>query len=791
MGRRKKKLGSGDAFFALVLVVLAIFAAIPKIVWISIGCIVVVLLPFYLYGKYKKSKPPAIFNDKNSHIGGTAKKSVSMNQAKQPSHFVDDDGLVSISTTSASSDSTFRIPSAPKGFGATTWIPRGQSLKVSGVTIPDGMIYVGKSLKTPSGVNDPCLIDPSKSVSSRGNYTESQMGYWPSYSDISSTARRSYLNWLADGRRDPEAEIGYVFLFFYGLERRAIIDATNDTEAKTDWPIIAEEIRRLLDIYGEKSNSFRHYASELLNWVSLADSPDKLYEKPIPTFPKTFELPLYLRLALGQAAIDGIPISAQLALTWTKLEPSISLRTPAIRCAEQFDKLFQLRYTDTFGSGFVLPRNRTKLKLVYRPASAGFRGYDDIKLTFGETPDVTALTVPLKKLQQIMEVTTKELEPYSRYLGKHNNAETSLEALLQLPMELWPEDAQKNLQAIKTRVDSDMVIMSFQELLSTLGANSILTRDKTLMLGRALEAINIGIEPNMLGGAKLPKPTDSLVLFSMRSDHLDTLETPAYQAALLTIQLASAVAVADGEFSASELNHLSDEVRSWSHLLPNHISRLLAHLRLLVTEPVSLTSLKKKLEPLDVSTRESIAAFMATVAQSDGTVAPDEVKILEKVYKVLGVDTNKVFSDIHAVASGTKLTVAKATAIEESGFKLDSSRIASLQQDTERVSKLLANIFNDEEGVAIQLPEIVVETELISDGILGLDAAHTAFARMLLSRPEWSREELLDLAADLDLMLDGALEHINEAAFNTHDIPFTEGDDLIEVNPEILEKIEA
>ena len=39
-------------------------------------------------------------------------------------------------------------------------------------------------------------------------------------------------------------------------------------------------------------------------------------------------------------------------------------------------------------------------------------------------------------------------------------------------------------------------------------------------------------------------------------------------------------------------------------------------------------------------------------------------------------------------------------------------------------------------------------------------------------------------------MLDGALEHINEAAFDNYDIPFTEGDDLIEVNAEILEKID-
>ena len=62
---------------------------------------------------------------------------------------------------------------------------------------------------------------------------------------------------------------------------------------------------------------------------------------------------------------------------------------------------------------------------------------------------------------------------------------------------------------------------------------------------------------------------------------------------------------------------------------------------------------------------------------------------------------------------------------------------------------------------------------------------------MLLSRPEWSREELLDVAADLDLMLDGALERINEAAFDTHDMAFLEGEDPVTVNSEILEKIEA
>ncbi|MNT30479.1 hypothetical protein D3C72_1662750 [compost metagenome] len=112
------------------------------------------------------------------------------------------------------------------------------------------------------------------------------------------------------------------------------------------------------------------------------------------------------------------------------------------------------------------------------------------------------------------------------------------------------------------------------------------------------------------------------------------------------------------------------------------------------------------------------------------------------------------------------------------------------------MSALLADIFKEESqqptvpAANPEIPPPEAETPATT-GLLGLDEAHSAFARMLLSRPQWSREELLDVSSDLDLMLDGAVEHINEVSFDTHDIPFTEGDDPIDVNPEILEKLEA
>lgn len=795
---RRRKSGSGGVLGAVVIGALVLIASVPKEVWIWVGVLVVVAVAIYLYSQSKKSQASATVeqDEPARRVAATPERSVprtpSRSSTSTPRRFVEDDVPVGVAPAPPIA-SGFRVPAAPKGFGAATWIPAGQSVEVAGTTVSGGLVYVGTSLKVPNGANDPCLIDPSKSVAARGDYTERQMGYWPSYSEISATARRAYLNWLAGGRKDPEADVGYVFIFFYGLERRAILDAAKDDAAKADWPVIADELRRLLGIYGDKSGSFRSYASSLLDWVSLAEHPEQAYLRPVPSFPKTYELPLYIRVALGQAAVDKAPVPAELALAWAKLDPTSYLRTPATRCGEEFDKLFVRKYQETFGEGMVLPKNRTKLKLVHRPASAGFRGYDELRLTFGDTPDVTVLTAPITKLRQVVEAATKELEPFSRFVGKNPDARHALEGLLQLPATLWPEGAQRALQSLKARMGSGMVAMSFQDLLSSLDAKSTLTKDKTLALARALESMNMGIEPDVLGGAKLPKSDEKVVLFAVPPGEATSRSTPTYQAAALTLQLASAVATADGEFSVKEMGHLREQVQSWTQLTPNHIRRLLAHLRLLMTAPVSLAALKKKLEPLDTGAKETIAAFMATVAQSDGEVAPAEVKMLEKVYKALGVEPKKVFSDVHAVASGAKPSAATTAKVEETGFRLDPARIAALQQDTAAVSALLANIFKEEEAVAPPAPEPDVEVEAAKppEGILGLDEAHTALARMMLSRPEWSREELLDVAADLELMLDGALEHINEAAFDTHDMPFFEGENPVTVNTEILEKVEA
>lgn len=803
-----KKSGGGGVGLILLIGAIALLASIPKVVWITLAVVAAIGAAVYVFSqnksKNKKEKPwtstplPSVALSQASPMAEPRKATVAEREAatvQEPVTVYRD----------PPAPRNRKIPPPPAGYGAATWIPAGQPVTIADTVIPGGLVYVGTTLRTPSGRPDPALIDPSKKVAARGEYADRHfMNYWPSYSDISPEARRAYLQWLAGGRQDPTADIGYVFLFFYGLERRVILDGSGEGEeakaAQADRPAIAQELRRLLDIYGSQSGSFQRYATDLLTVVELNTYSDKLYALPLPEFPDSYELPLYLRLALGQCAMNGVPVPAPLALAWVRRDPNIYKRTPATRCANQFEKLFHERYVALLNGGLVLSKNKTKLKFIYRAASAALAEYGEIKATFGDTPDVTVLTGPVKKLQEVVDVVTSELDAYSRFLGRSPEAAESLEGLLLLPANLWPSDARRKLDALLARIAGGMVTMQLQEVAACLGTAQRLERATVTGLARALGGLQVGMEPDVLNGARTPKPEETVVLFSVPQGESASCSSAPYQSAALTVQLALAVALADGELGAEEFKHLRQNIDGWTHLTAAHQQRLRAHMRYLMAVPPSLTALKKKLEPLAAPAKEAIAKFMVTVAQADGVVSPAEIKMLEKVYKVLGVDPQKVFGDVHAAAATPTGTPSAQTASTvtprpaTTGFQLDAARIAALQHDTDKVSALLSNIFTEEPVEAqppvpavAAVPEPEAHLPDAPFGLQGLDAAHTAFVHQLLSRPQWTREELLDLASDLDLMLDGALERVNEAAFDAHDGPLTEGDDPITINRDLLE----
>ena len=167
--------------------------------------------------------------------------------------------------------------------GDAVWVPAGQLVRIGGCPISGGLIYVGRELAAVTGGGpDPALIDPGLGIDHQvADYTRANMGYWPSYSTIAPACRAAYLQWLADGRHAPQAYIGYVFLYFYGLERRLLVDAQQSAAARSEREMLATEVRRLIGIYGT-NGSFRGYAEGLLAFVTADDAQRRYLSSPPP-----------------------------------------------------------------------------------------------------------------------------------------------------------------------------------------------------------------------------------------------------------------------------------------------------------------------------------------------------------------------------------------------------------------------------------------------------------------------------------------------------------------------------
>ncbi len=797
---RKNSTGSGLIVGAALII--GLLASIPKEIWIGLIVLAIVVWIVLKFTTTKDARQDSASLSKPAPIqvwGATPTRSaapqaaVSSRSAKQPEAF----SSVTVTVSGAHGSNEYRIPTPPAGTQEKArWIPGGETITIAGITVSGGMIYVGTGLKSGYYDADPALINTGLKVSITDvDISLALTDYWPSYSSISPDARKGYLQWLSSGRKAPQANIGYVFLFFYGLERRVLLEASTEAGAKADIPAIAAEVQRLLNIYGS-NYSFRNYASQFLSYIAFDEISEKAYLWPPPVITEySFVLPLSLRVGLGQLAVDKKPVPTDWALAWALSDPNISRRTAATRCADLFASLFKQKYAEVHGKGFILKVNRTKLKIGYTPASAGLRSLDFTR-TIVDLPDVSAVKTPVAKLQELVNECTTALDPYSRYIGRHPDKAQALEGLLQLPAELWPAPIRVELDDLKKRVGDGLILMSFGELSGRLKSAGGLTRDKVLGLARALESLHLGMEPDVLAGAKTPKAEEKIALFATHPEDGAVRAGPAYSAAAVTLDLACVAALADGEASAHELLHISMQVDSWAHLSEAHRKRLKAHLRLGVDQPATLASLKKKLEPLPADAKRSIVRFLAHLTQADGKVTPEEVKFLERVYKMLGIEVQEVYSDLHVQATtGASVTApaidASVAPAEPSGFTLDVERIAQLQKETEAVSALLANVFAEEAPAEAAVDEAASAEEApeMASGVLGLDHDHSAFLRRLIGRHVWSRDELADMAADMELMLDGALEHINETMLDSFEAPLAEGDDPIEINQELLEKL--
>ncbi|WP_395715134.1 TerB N-terminal domain-containing protein [Reyranella sp.] len=694
---------------------------------------------------------------------------------------------------------SFSIPTppSPKEQSDRCWVGAGRSLTIAGYELRGGLLYVGKELRRhdSAGVEN-CLINPSLSVVDPTGTTP-EVPYYPSYSALEARARGGYLQWLASGRSHPDADIGYVFLYFYGLERRLMLD-----QAMDEYGVLVAEVERLHRIY-HKNYSVNRYARLLLDAARLMRSDRRSYDDDVPIGQQDYELPFSVRLAVGQLLAEGKPIPWSWMYAWTWNDPQTNLRTVHRRADKELKELFRIRFSEKYPDGFRLNAPKARLRWTYRAASGSF--LVDLESRLGNLPDVANLTSPTNKMRVILDACAEELEGYSRFLGRRPDGRGTLQALSLLPPELVHTSEGAEVTKFREWLDAQLAngpaLVDGSELVTHLAAGASYGKTSIRVCIEMLRSFNVAVMPNPRVSLQLPKVGQPFVLYRCEDEEIPESEVPAFRLASLALTFGAFVAHSDSALSPEEGRQLASLADSAPGLSERGRLDLGAHLRWLQAVPAEPGALRSKLSAVSAEDRHRLGLVALSAASADLSVHPEEIKALQRIYKVLGLNEDTVLSDLHSVMATPapeRLTAIPIAPVMAPGYsfpakpgrgpaagdiRLDPERLKHIGESTRRVSEVLSRVFTEEDEAAIEvrLPSEAEDVSAVSvpdteqlTTFEDLDARFKSFLAELITRPAWSRSELDQLARSHELMTDGALEAINEWAFDHH------GDALVE-----------
>jgi len=128
------------------------------------------------------------------------------------------------------------------------------------------------------------------------------------------------------------------------------------------------------------------------------------------------------------------------------------------------------------------------------------------------------------------------------------------------------------------------------------------------------------------------------------------------------------------------------------------------------------------------------------------------------------------------------------------GVVLDSAAIQRKMQQSSEISSILTAIFTEPEEPApptmpVNSPAPPAEETSVKQ-VQGLDRAHSALFAAVVQRPSWSSVDFEALCEKHNLMPAGAIDTLNEAAYDIAGEPLLEGDDDIAVNSYALEEMQ-
>jgi TerB-C domain len=268
----------------------------------------------------------------------------------------------------------------------------------------------------------------------------------------------------------------------------------------------------------------------------------------------------------------------------------------------------------------------------------------------------------------------------------------------------------------------------------------------------------------------------------------------AYSTAALVLSLAVVVRAAGQAGTKNEDEAFAQEISALFHLSEAESLRLRARGRWLSATGANLHSVRKPLSVLPLEMRETIGVLLVKFAHATGQISPPQIDLLLQVYRLLRLNPEEFFSAAHARATKSApldytqslqshATVPNASPrTVSSDTTLDWDKVRLMAVESDRVSVLLREVFAEQDQPG-------ASEAIAKQNAFGLDQPHARFLERILSKESWSRADLALLAAECHVLIEGAIDTLNDLALDRYGDLLLEGEDVMHLNPMITKEL--
>ena len=623
-----------------------------------------------------------------------------------------------------------------------------------------------------------------KSNPSFGITPSEGLNYWPNYNQISKTQQGYFIKWLADGKPFIE-ELGYAYIYYYGLEYRALVEKQDQKEVLFEVIDLVNKFQRL------------RYGYDLIAYLVLSIKNFSLDEMDkILVFFKNNEQE-YMYNPAYNSIVKNLTPSGQYQVKFSPYQflNNNEYNNLSDRKNELLSYYFE-KILEGLDEGEIYT---TKLQNYnYYMAMGYYRTTNPISY------EAIVPSTKLKRLwNQARKIIKDEIKQTVKKFDSSAEPLTEIEKLAYLPSKL-----RSNINYSSNNFEfGEKAISDVGTIAENLGfkiQDKATLRQSTLIVD-ACEALGYEIEPNV-NIDKKPYKKETLVSI-YKSQYPEKLSPIDYQIASLFTDIGYQIALEDKELLQVEIAYIENYIKKEFNLSPSERYRLQMRGELLVHTKAINTSetVKKLIKMLDDTGKETIAKYIISVAMADGIVKDSELKILQKIFKQLDFSDDYLNSTLSELINSNDdvVTVEKGTFIKKKGskipteietdekveLKLDTEKLEKIKINTSEIHNVLQEIFAEEEAEVFKSEPIEKNSPENEDNI-EIESGLQGLVNIIIEKENWTRNELLNAIQNKGMMLSSAIDEINEWSEEEYgDFLVEEDNDVYIVNKDVVNLI--